>query len=74
MFDIKSSREALGLTEEQMATVLCLSTDRAEKTFGEWRRGEKNIDPVRMVLLTAYMDGYRPKDWPVKGASNVCND
>ena len=66
MFDIKPSREALGLTPEQMATALFISTDRAEKTFGEWRRGEKRIDPVRMALLTAYRGGYRPKDWPAK--------
>ena len=66
MFDIKPYREALGLTPEQMAAALCISTDRAEKTFGEWRRGEKNIDPVRMALLTAYMDGHRPKDWPTE--------
>jgi len=67
MFDINPYSEALGLTAEQMAAALCISTDRAEKTFGEWRRGAKNIDPVRMALLTAYMDGYRPKDWPVTG-------
>ena len=64
--EILQARQSLGLTRAQLARLLdiknakavqCMETDPAAAMF--------RPPPVRVVrLLRAYIDGYRPADWP----------
>lgn len=63
--EIKAARERLGLTLTEMAAMLdtdakslrCMEMDPAVKMA--------RTPPPRLVrLLEAYLDGYRPADWP----------
>jgi transcriptional regulator with XRE-family HTH domain len=60
---IKEARKHLGLTQTQLAEVMGYYNNthisRIESGFrGMSEQGQK--------LLQAYLDGYRPKDWPVE--------
>ena len=61
--EIRNAREALALTQGQLAAVMGL---RGQSAVSEWERGLKNPDGRSVRLLRAYLDGYRPADWPVK--------
>lgn len=67
--EIKQARQSLGLTQSQLAAML--DTDpRAIRAMESDPSTSKHRTPApRMVrLLQAYLDGYRPDDWPhVKG-------
>lgn len=60
--EIRTARETLALTQGQLAAVMGL---RGPATISEWERGIKNPDGRSVRLLRAYLDGYRPADWPV---------
>jgi DNA-binding transcriptional regulator YiaG len=64
--DIKHARKSLGLTQAQIAPLLGYA---ATPRVSELERGERMPGACAVLLLQAYLDGYRPKDWPVgKGA------
>lgn len=58
---IKSARETLALTQPQMATVMGL---RGPAAISEWETGKRAPDGRSERLIRAYLDGYRPRDWP----------
>jgi DNA-binding transcriptional regulator YiaG len=63
---IKQARQSLGLTQSQLAAML--DTDpRAVRAMESDPATSKHRTPApRMVrLLTAYLRGYRPDDWPL---------
>ena len=63
---IKEARRKLGLTQSQLAAML--DTDpRAVRAMESDPATSKHRTPApRMVrLLTAYLRGYRPDDWPL---------
>lgn len=63
--DIKSARATLGLGVADMAEML--ETDENTLRRMEMRRDTKNArTPARRMtrLLHAYLDGWRPPDWP----------
>ena len=63
--DIKSARAALGLSAADLAAML--ETDENTLRRMEMRRDTKNArTPARRMarLLSAYLDGWRPPDWP----------
>lgn len=59
--EISAARAALGLTQTQLAAVMGL---RGPATISDWERGVKPANGQSARLLQAYVDGYRPKDWP----------
>ena len=59
--EIRATREAVGLTQAQLAAVMGL---RGHAAVSEWERGTKNPDGRSVRLLRAYLCGYRPADWP----------
>ena len=61
--EIRTARETLGLTQGQLAAVMGV---RGPAAISEWERGVKSPDGRSVRLLRAYLDGYRPADWPVK--------
>lgn len=62
--EFRTARDALALPSADLARLLGVSPARATQTFSDWGRGVTAIDPARVRLLRAYLDGYRPADWP----------
>ena len=61
--DIRAARDKLALTQAQFARVLGYG-DVAR--VSELERGERRPGPAVVLLLRAYLGGYRPADWPEK--------
>lgn len=59
--EIRNARETLALTQGQLANVMGL---RGPAAISEWERGVKFPDGRSTRLIRAYLDGYRPADWP----------
>lgn len=64
--EFQEARHTLGLPAADLARLLGISPTRATQTFSDWVRGVRQIDPARVLLLRAYLDGYRPADWPTR--------
>jgi DNA-binding transcriptional regulator YiaG len=62
---IAEARRRLRLTQAQLAHVLgcSLAHVKAMEAVTD-RPGRRRIDPAYARLLVAYLDGYRPADWP----------
>lgn len=65
--NLKEARITLGLSTTQLGVMLGLSPARAGQTVSDWTRGVRQMDEGRARLLQAYLDGYRPADWPQVG-------
>ena len=60
--EIRSARLALGLTQKQLAPLLGYSHHTQVSVI---ERGAAKAGDAVVLLLVAYLDGYRPDDWPV---------
>ena len=60
---IKAARKQLGLTQTQLAEVMGYSNDTY---ISRVETGSRGMSEQAQRLLQAYLDGYRPKDWPVE--------
>ena len=58
--ELKQARRALGLTQTQAAN-MCGCTLRSVQN---WEGGEYAVSDYAARLIRAYLDGYRPEDWP----------
>ena len=61
------ARQALGLTLEQMATMLGYQSESRDglKIMGhKLENGGRPIREPQRRLVEAYLSGYRPDDWP----------
>lgn len=61
--EILASRKRLGLTQAGLARVMGYGS---AQTVSNLERGVYEIAPPAAKLLHAYLDGYRPADWPQK--------
>ncbi|WP_334147888.1 helix-turn-helix domain-containing protein [Hyphomicrobium sp.] len=64
---IRAAREMLGLTPEEMAPLLGY---RARSRIYEIESGTRTPGPAVELLLRAYLDGYRPANWPSRLRAN----
>jgi DNA-binding transcriptional regulator YiaG len=55
--ELKQARQSLGLTQLQLAEWMGVS----DRTVKHWEAGSRNADATAVLLLTAYLDGYRPR-------------
>jgi transcriptional regulator with XRE-family HTH domain len=62
--DAKEARVRLGLTQEQMGSMLGYQGDHVRQMVYEIETGRKPLMPCQRRLLEAYLEGYRPRDWP----------
>jgi DNA-binding transcriptional regulator YiaG len=60
--EIRAARKQLGLTQAELSAVMGYS--RGAKTVSDWEVGVSEMPPPTARLLRAYLDGYRPQDWP----------
>jgi transcriptional regulator with XRE-family HTH domain len=60
---LKAARLALGLTLEQMATMLGYQGQQRRQMQYDLEIGRKPIREPQRRLVEAYISGYRPPDW-----------
>lgn len=58
------ARAKLQLTMAELAPLLGYDGDLGRAQISLMESGERTIRPAQERLLQAYLDGYRPKDWP----------
>lgn len=61
--EFRAIRQRLGLTQAQLARVLRYETTLTVSTY-EREKNPRSIPTHVELLMTAYDEGYRPKDWP----------
>lgn len=62
--DLSKARRKLGLTLEAMATMLGYQGVQRRQMQYDLETGRKAIREPQRRLVEAYLDGYRPDDWP----------
>jgi transcriptional regulator with XRE-family HTH domain len=62
--EIKEARRKLGLTLEEMATMLGYQGEQRRQMQYDLEIGRKPVREPQRRLVEAYLAGYRPKDWP----------
>ncbi len=63
--EIKAARQALGLSLSQFAALLDTDPTTTRRLEMDPRHSTARVPAPRMVrLVRAYLDGYRPNDWP----------
>ena len=63
--EIKAARQALGLSLSQFAALLDTDPTTTRRLEMDPRHSTAREPAPRMVrLVRAYLDGYRPADWP----------
>ena len=58
--ELKAAQDALGLTHDQFAPLL----GRMDRNLWQLMAGERKISKPVVLLVHAYLAGYRPADWP----------
>lgn len=61
---LANARQKLGLTLEQMATMLGYKGAQRRQMQYDLETGRREIREPQRRLVEAYLAGYRPKDWP----------
>ena len=62
---ITKARQKLGLTLEQFATLLGYEGEARRQMVYDLETGRRRVRPPQARLVRAYLDGYRPRDWPL---------
>lgn len=63
MTDLRSARKKLGLTQAELARLLGYSRPA---TISDVEHGREQMSQTARRLLAAYVEGYRPQDWPLR--------
>ncbi len=61
---LKEARHQLGLTLSQMAQMLGYGGENTRQMGYDIESGKRTLREPQRRLLEAYLDGYRPDDWP----------
>lgn len=64
---MEEARKKLGLSLHEMATMLGYLGEQRRQMQYDLESGRKEIREPQKRLTEAYLSGYRPRDWPVKG-------
>lgn len=70
---IREARDKLGLTQHQLGWLLGYEQASGRFMVSHLERGERDLQEAQRRLLQAYLDGYRPKDWPAPAAKFVAS-
>jgi len=66
MLDPKQVRLRLGLTQSEMGAMLGYQGPHVRQMMNSIEAGRRALMPCQERLLQAYVDGYRPDDWPTR--------
>ena len=61
---LKKARTKLGLTREQMATLLGYEGKHLAQMVYDLESGRRAVREPHRRLVEAYLSGYRSRDWP----------
>lgn len=61
----QQARHRLGLTLDQMGRMLGYQGEHIRQQVHDLETGRRDIREPQRRLMEAYLEGYRPKDWPV---------
>lgn len=62
--EVRQARETLGLTLEDLATMLGFEGVRRRQMMWDIENGRRDLRVPQERLIRAYLEGYRPVDWP----------
>ena len=62
--EIRKARDRLGLSLAQMARMLGYQGKHLQTQMRHLESGRHKFMPCQRRLMTAYLSGYRPEDWP----------
>jgi len=62
--EVARARDRLGLTLEQMATMLGYQGEQRRQMQYDLETGRRPVREPQRRLVEAYLSGYRPADWP----------
>jgi transcriptional regulator with XRE-family HTH domain len=62
--EVKAARARLGLTLEELATMLGYQGEHRRQMQHDLETGRRPLREPQRRLIEAYLEGYRPKDWP----------
>ena len=62
--EMREARLTLGLKLREMADMLGYTGAHAAQQIHKLEVGSRDISPPVARLVKAYLDGYRPEDWP----------
>ncbi len=62
--ELKHAKSLFGLTLSQLARMLGYEGKHGDRVVQHLLSGERTIRPAQARLMQAYLDGYRPDDWP----------
>jgi len=55
--EFKQARQSLGLTQSRAAQWLGITLRNVQ----QWEAGERGVNPTAAILISAYLDGWRPQ-------------
>lgn len=64
--DPREARRKLGLSLEEMASMLGYDGEHRRQMMYDIETGRRSLREPQRRLIEAYLDGYRPADWPTK--------
>lgn len=64
--ELHEARHKLGLSLEEMAEMLGYLGAQRRQMMWDLENGRRTIREPQQRLVRAYLEGYRPKDWPVE--------
>lgn len=70
---LHEARRKLGLTLEAMATMLGYQGAQRRQMMYDLETGRRAIREPQRRLVEAYLNGYRPADWPGRVANESRN-
>lgn len=62
--EVTQARRKLGLTLEQMGTMLGYQGEHVRHMMHDLETGRRPVREPQRRLVEAYLEGYRPEDWP----------
>lgn len=72
--ELKTARARLGLTGAQLGHLLGYAPTGARFRVSEMERGVQPVTKTIGRLVRAYLEGYRPADWPTKSLPPAAED
>lgn len=64
--ELKEARQALGLTLVELGHLLGYAGEHVRAQVHKMETGDRPIKEAQRRLVEAYLEGYRPADWPLK--------
>jgi cell division protein FtsB len=62
--ELRDAKASLGLTLKAMAILLGYTGEHGNMQIMQMLSGKRTIRDAQARLVRAYLEGYRPKDWP----------